>query len=124
MEKDKMSEEEKKELQELINLLYNNHLSQYGKRKLEAYIKKQQKEIEELYKVNKMIELYKSEGMPEDTEMVLMHKKDFLRNFEVISKDTIKAKIKELKKMKLTKGDIFFKMRNYAILILRELLEE
>ena len=119
-----MSEEEKEELQELINLLYNNHLSQYGKRKLEAYIKKQQKEIEELYKVNKMIELYKSEGMPEDTEMVLMHKKDFLRNFEVISKDTIKAKIKELKKMKLTKGDIFFKMRNYAILILRELLEE
>ena len=38
--------------------------------------------------------------------------------------EKIKNKIKELKKMKLTKGDIFFKMRNYAILILRELLEE
>lgn len=43
-----LSDEEKKELQELINLLYNGHISQYGKRKLEAYIKKQQTEIEEL----------------------------------------------------------------------------
>lgn len=34
--------------QELINLLYNNHLSQYGKRKLESYIKKQQQQIQDL----------------------------------------------------------------------------
>lgn len=40
------SEEEKEELQELINLLYNNHLSQYGKRKLEKYIQKQDKIID------------------------------------------------------------------------------
>ena len=47
-----LSEEEKEELQELINLLYNNHLSQYGKRKLEAYIKTQQKEINKLKQEN------------------------------------------------------------------------
>ena len=35
-------------LQELIELLYNDKLTQYGKRRLEEYIKKQQKEIEEL----------------------------------------------------------------------------
>ena len=39
-----MTEEEKEELQELINLLYNGHISQYGKRKLEKYINKLQKE--------------------------------------------------------------------------------
>lgn len=33
-----MNEEEKEELKELINLMYNNHISQYGKRKLESYI--------------------------------------------------------------------------------------
>lgn len=49
-----MSEDEKEELQELINLLYNNHLSQYGKRKLETYIKAQQKELE---KKDKIIDL-------------------------------------------------------------------
>lgn len=38
------------EIQELINLLYNNHISQYGKRKLEKYIKEMQKEIEKLEK--------------------------------------------------------------------------
>ena len=41
-----MSEEEKEELQELICLLYNEHISQYGKRKLEKYINKLQKEVE------------------------------------------------------------------------------
>lgn len=39
-------------------------------------------------------------------------------------KDKIRAEIKELEEMKLTKGDIFFKMRDYAVLILNELLEE
>lgn len=41
-----MSEEEKKELQELLKLLYNDHISQYGKRKLEKYIQNLQKENE------------------------------------------------------------------------------
>lgn len=43
-----MSEEDKQELQELIILLYNDNLTQYGKRKLESYIKKQQQEIQDL----------------------------------------------------------------------------
>lgn len=43
-----MNKEEREEIKELINLLYNNHISQYGKRKLENYIKELQKEIEEL----------------------------------------------------------------------------
>lgn len=43
-----MNDEEKKELQELIRLLYNDNLTQYGKRKLESYIKKQQQEIQDL----------------------------------------------------------------------------
>ena len=41
-----MSEEEKKEIKELIMLLYYNQLSQYGKRKLETYINKLQKELD------------------------------------------------------------------------------
>ena len=48
-----MNKEEKEELQELINLLYNNHLSQYGKRKLENYIKKQEKQGKFKSKVKK-----------------------------------------------------------------------
>jgi hypothetical protein len=75
-----LSEEEKKELQELINLLYNGHISQYGKRKLEAYIKKQQKEIEELKKY-------------EEGYKLLSYSLD-----NYISKDKIKAKIEELEK--------------------------
>lgn len=43
-----MDEEEKEEIKELINLLYNNHISQYGKRKLENYIKELQKENDTL----------------------------------------------------------------------------
>ena len=49
-----MDEEEKEEIKELINLLYNNHISQYGKRKLENYIKKLQKELD---KSNKRIDM-------------------------------------------------------------------
>jgi len=51
-----MTEEEKEELQELINLLYNGHISQYGKRKLEKYIDKLQKENQELKNKLKEIE--------------------------------------------------------------------
>ena len=45
-----MSEEEKKELRELIELLYNDNLTQYGKRNLVEYIEKLEKEIEEWQK--------------------------------------------------------------------------
>jgi len=77
-----LSDEEKKELQELINLLYNGHISQYGKRKLEAYIKKQQTEIEELRKPKYIINF--------KTNEITKLTNDF------VSKDKIKAKIEEV----------------------------
>lgn len=40
----------KEELEELINLMYNGHISQYGKRKLETYINKLQKENKKIKK--------------------------------------------------------------------------
>lgn len=63
-----MTEEEKEELQELINLLYNGHISQYGKRKLEAYIKKQQKELDKKDKVIKNTFKYIDEHTYRDME--------------------------------------------------------
>ena len=53
-----MNEHKKKEIQELINLLYNNHISQYGKRKLEKYIKEMQKEIEDLKTITRAYNSY------------------------------------------------------------------
>lgn len=121
-----LSDEEKKELQELINLLYNNHLSQYGKRKLETYIKKQQKEIEELKEKNKK---YIVQLTDEQYRKLV----DVIRN--EISKDwedKIKAKIEEIKerpnKMVIDKEipeeykNIF--LDENAILVLQSLLEK
>ena len=48
-----MSDEEKKEYEELKSLLYTGTISQYGKRKLIDIIEKQSKEIEELKEKNK-----------------------------------------------------------------------
>ena len=45
-----LSDEEKKEYEELKSLLYTGTISQYGKRKLIDIIEKQSKEIEELNK--------------------------------------------------------------------------
>ena len=78
-----MNEEEKEELQELINLLYNNHISQYGKRKLEKYIKEMQEEIEHLTEINNKYNDMKYFAMVAD---------------RYISKDKIKAKIEEYNK--------------------------
>ena len=47
-----LSDEEKKEYEELKSLLYTGTISQYGKRKLIDIIEKQSKEIEELKKKN------------------------------------------------------------------------
>lgn len=53
-----MSEEEKREYEELKSLLYRGTISQYGKRKLIDIIEKQQKELEELKKeIKEMKEL-------------------------------------------------------------------
>lgn len=83
-----MNDEEKKELQELINLLYNGHISQYGKRKLEAYIKKQQKEIEKLKQKEKEAYNFGYRNGCNDTSK--FNDKTFIRI------DKIKAKIEEI----------------------------
>ena len=65
-----MSEEEK----ELLRLLYINNLSQYGKRKLEDYIKKLQ---EENNKLKKQIDL-----MAEDLTTDYHSKEWVIKNYE------------------------------------------
>ena len=78
-----MNEEEKKEYEELKSLLYTGTISQYGKRKLIDMFEKQSKEVEELKAINKM-QKYRIEVIDER---------------EFISKDKIKAKIEEYKKL-------------------------
>ena len=79
-----MTDEEKKEYEELKSLLYTGTISQYGKRKLIEIIEKQSKEIEELKTTKKEL-----------TERVLRLESDkFWDN--VVSKDKIKAKIEEM----------------------------
>jgi len=73
-----MTDEEKKEYEELKSLLYTGTISQYGKRKLIDMFEKQQKEIEELKKYEKYYE-----------EMEEVNKK-------FIAVDKIKAKIEEV----------------------------
>ena len=85
-----LSDEEKRELKELINLMYNNHISQYGKRKLEKYIEKQQKEIEELRNAVMEKELI-IDGMKEDRRIAV----EEIQEQYYVSKDKIKAKIEE-----------------------------
>lgn len=90
-------------------------------------VNKQQKEIEELKKVIKMVEVYKAYGIPEDVEMVIMRKDDFLRNTnnEFISKDKIREKIKELEQIQNTAlTETTIEIMDYKITILKQLLEE
>lgn len=102
-----MSEEEKKAIESLIEIREFANLSSYKDIRINQLksidivlnlIEKQKKEIQELKKVIKMVEIYKSYGIPEDAEMVIMRKDDFLRNNnnEFISKDKIREKIKEI----------------------------
>lgn len=67
-----LSDEEKKEYEELKSLLYTGTISQYGKRKLIDIIEKQSKEIEELKEVKWYYEISR------------------------VPKDKIKAKIEEI----------------------------
>ena len=83
-----MSDEEKKEYEELKSLLYTGTISQYGKRKLIDIIEKQSKEIEELKEDNKLLQENYSSAH-EDINW-------FCENY--ISKDKIKAKIEEYEK--------------------------
>ena len=105
-------------LQELIELLYKDRLTQYGKRRLEEYIKKQQKEIEDLKEKNRHLEIDKSQL------------KAYMET-SCINKTKIEKKIYELKEqMQQDEVDEFgihsigWGALNYAVEQLNELLEE
>lgn len=114
-----MSEEDIKAIKRLEFILEDKRQcigSEKNFKAIETVLKlidKQEKEIEELKKVIKMVEIYKSHGIPEEAEMVIMRKDNFLRNTnnEFISKDTIKEIIEE-------------HYPDVAITKLQELLEE
>ena len=80
-----LSDEEKKEYEKLKSLLYTGTISQYGKRKLIDMFEKQQKEIEELKKPKYVINC--------KTNEITKLTNDF------VSKDKIKAKILECRKI-------------------------
>ena len=80
-----MTDEEKKEYEKLKSLLYTGTISQYGKRKLIDMFEKQQKEIEELKKPKYVINC--------KTNEITKLTNDF------VSKDKIKAKILECRKI-------------------------
>lgn len=79
-----LSDEEKKEYEELKSLLYQGTLTQYGKRKLIGIIKKQSKELEEL----KEDSCCMTNCLRRDKEKLFLE-------------DKIKAKIEELEKMNI-----------------------
>ena len=96
-----MTDEEKKEYEELKSLLYTGTLSQYGKRKLIEIIEKQSKEIEELKVNNKKLQ---------DKAKELIYEKQQLTSalLDSTPNDKIKAKIEDYKKQieKMEKDDI------------------
>ena len=104
-----MSEEEKKEYEELKSLLYTGTISQYGKRKLIEIIEKQSKEIEELKE--KRFTLF-------DTTI-----KATIKINDKKWEDKIKAEIEELKNMKVD-GEVFTTAVNFGIKVLQSLLEK
>lgn len=97
---------------ELINLLYTDKLTQFGKRQLADMIEKQQKEIEELKKDN-------NHQWGERCRLTF----DIEKNF--ISKDKIREKIKEYDDFYKEYPIEFrkYKMRPITV-VLKELLEE
>jgi len=104
-----MTEEEKKAINNLIDQVKfwkKNNIKNTNEEILLMLIDKQQKEIEEL----KTCYVIK----PRELE------KEINKEWQ----DKIKNEIKELEKMELTEGDIFFVMRDYTVLILKELLED
>ena len=89
-----MSDEEKKEYEELKSLLYTGTISQYGKRKLIEIIEKQSKEIEELKKEYERVRAGRN-WLSEHISAQIATPELFDRLVEenYISKDKIKAKI-------------------------------
>lgn len=106
-------------LEELISLLYQDNLTQYGKRLLVENIEKLQKENEELKRL-----------MVHKNGYTKLLEEDLFENCSnyVIPIQTIKGKIEELKQEKEKYGNCLIKMYgdelvNRDIKILQELLE-
>ena len=106
-------------LEELISLLYQDNLTQYGKRLLVENIGKLQKENEELKRL-----------MAHKNGYTKLLEEDLFENCSnyVIPIQTIKGKIEELKQEKEKYGNCLIKMYedelvNRDIKILQELLE-
>ncbi len=134
-------------LEELISLLYQNRLTQYGKRLLVENIEKLQKENEKLKNIrydtpygtetihlipeSNLIEINTQKYMIEvdsgkfvDLKQLYLENKklnEYKENYIPIQK--IKDKIGTLKKTNVI-GEIFTTAVNFAILILQELIEE
>lgn len=110
-------------LEELISLLYQDKLTQYGKRLLVENIEKLQKENEEYKKAVNVVNKEK-----EDWIRAYQEEKD--KQFDLINKtfQKVKDKIEELKQEKKKYGNCLIEMYedelvNRDIKILKELLE-
>lgn len=137
-----MSDEEKKEYEELKSLLYTGTISQYAKRKLIDIIEKQSKQIDEYKKQldldneceialnSKIMDLEKEIEELKDTRSIFnMGRRSYKNEIE----DKIKAKIEERKIMidELSSDDnegyidtLAIDRINYEIDILQSLLEK
>lgn len=112
-----MSDEERIEQLELeVKVLRDNNKG------LKDKIDEQSKEIEELKRKERLIKTYKG-NLPDNVELICLCKKDFERNIsdDYISKDKIKAKIKELEKLNDESTGIGYW---FAIYYLQSLLEK
>ena len=128
-----MSDEEKKEYEELKSLLYTGTISQYGKRKLIEIIEKQSKEIEELKKEYERVRAGRN-WLSEHISAQIATPELFDRLVEenYISKDKIKAKIEEVIKegnyrtADNPNGRVHFQkeITDYQIEVLQSLLEK
>lgn len=136
-----MSEEEKKAI-ELINLLYTDNLTQFGKRQLADLIEKQQKEIENLKEINEehqklngelrdVIENLQNDNMEKDLIIYGLREERRLAAEEIqeqyfVSKDKIREKIEEYDKIRLeTKdSDLYDEMQDYIDVLIKLLKEE
>ena len=96
-----LSDEEKREYEELKSLLYTGTISQFGKRKLIDIIEKQSKEIEELKEYKHDAELTKvacctAQNCEALNNCIKLERE--LQNANKKWEDKIKAKIEELEK--------------------------
>ena len=91
-----MTDEEKKEYEELKSLLYTGTLSQHGKRKLIDMFEKQRKEIEELKENNKNLEDELNKYIVKMSDEQYRRLVDIIRDeINKLWKDKIKTKIEE-----------------------------